>query len=163
MYRTEINTLKKCVKLVINTNSIDLNVKEKVLSSMTNIAQSVCACVRTAISLCVILTRVVVYILIIYSFIYLNGSHIDSAVHPFGLSPRSISDCHILRVKQWISTNDPLRVAVLYFIFNISHIYVTRMCLLNVVALNRCWNNAEMVVESESLTSFIWLVSYLCI
>jgi len=61
---------------------------------------------------------------------------------------RSLSSQHLclsLKVTQCNSTNGLFLVAVLYCIFNISHIHVTRMCLLNVVTLNRCWNNAEIV------------------
>lgn len=125
------------------------------------------ACVRTTISPYVCNFNTCRRLYIDYLFIYLNVRLIDSAVHPFdlSLSPRSVFDCQILRVKQCVSTNGPFLVAVLYFIFNISHIYLTRMCLLNVVALNRCWNNAEMVLGLSLWQAFyglqIWTICVL--
>ena len=98
-----------------------------------------------------------------YLFIYLfKWQPYWQCSSPFGLSPRSIFGCQILRVKRYVSTNGPFLFAVLYCIFNISHIYVTRMCLLNVVALNMCWNNAEVVVGSSAWHEFyglqIWTI-----
>ena len=46
-----------------------------------------------------------IYVLVFYLFIYSDGGHVDSVIHPFDLLPQSIFDFQMFKIKQHISTN----------------------------------------------------------